>query len=443
MKKTRTALFSSLRENDTLFLPYPREEIDPFLLCELADDLGNGGTLLLPTDPTAARLYANGRLSTFFAGDDRFPFSPLERMLSLRAKVIDGEALPGALLLVRLAVSRFLARYLPKAPSLSEKDENGAPLLQTPDPSPILAKLTEERRTEEKELHGKKWLLYTANDLVNRAEALLEKDPAAYFGEALAAQLSIPQEGSQAEFLYAEERAFLDSLLPPKLFDTRFLTADSDRAPLSLVPFVGAREVFSLLPKAEALPDGIPERNRYAALLVEEGMTDEEIEQAIDADLKTACLCYKKPLGDENAPFEKGALLPRLMELANRRNLSLYIEGLTDEEDLSRLRKLYKGKRRPSLILPLCALTKGGTPPKALLKLSKCKRVYFDITAVTDPMPLALFINLFGTDRLLFGSGGEPLKNLCAFCHAAAGLHFTEREIASLLYENAASLFLS
>ena len=80
MKKTRTAVFSSLAASDTLFLPYTLGNIDPFLLSELTPTVGKEGTLLLPTDPDATRLYSSGKNSSFFANGT---VSPLEKMLTL------------------------------------------------------------------------------------------------------------------------------------------------------------------------------------------------------------------------------------------------------------------------------------------------------------------------------------------------------------------------
>ncbi len=439
MKKNSPAVFSSLAASDTLFLPYTRKEIDPFLLSEVASAIGKEGTLLLPVYADAARLYASGKHSCFFA---KGVFPPLEIMLTLFAKVIDGEELPGATLLVRLAVSRFFARYLPEGADLSffPQDENEKPVFPTPDPAPVVAKLTEERRIEEVKLHGKKWLLYTANDLVNTAEELFEKEPAAYFGEAIAALLSLPDALEADPCETAKGRALLDATLPPKLFDANLSVSEADIDPHAAKSFIGAREAFWL--RTDDRSDLLSDKNQVTAVTVTEDMTHRQIEEAVDADLHTACLRYQKPVSDEDA-FTKDSLLSFLMQLSSRRGLALAVGGLTDKEDFAKLGKLYKRNRRAVLILPLAGLMKGGMPPKALIKLSKEKRVYFDITAVNDPMPLALFSNLFGTDKLLFGSDGKLQKNLFAFCRAAVDLHFTKSEIAAILYENAARIFLS
>lgn len=439
MKKTRTVLFPSLAASDTLFLPYISGSIDPFLLSEIEPTVGKEGTLLLPMDTEANRLYASGKKSFFFVKDT---FSPLEKMLTLSAKVIDGKELFGATLLVRLAVSRFFERRLSEEAdtSLFENGENGAPLFPTPDPSLLLAKLTEERKVEEVTLHEKKWFLYTATDLVHTADILFEKDPAAYFGNEIASLLKAP-DGEKDGAETPEGRAFLAATLPPRLFDVNLSVNEADTDPLSLTDLIGAREALWL--RTDELPDLIFDRNRITALHVNMDMPHRAIEEGIDADLHTACIRLSLKEDEKEGAFKKDALLPYLMKLAHSRSLALYIEGLTDEEDFAKLCKLYKKNRKTVLLLPLAGLMKQGMPPKALIKLSKEKRVYFDITAVNDPMSLALFANLFGIDKLLFGSGGKIKKNLYAFCRTAADLRFTEGEIAKILCENAEKIFLS
>ncbi len=432
MKKTRTAVFSSLAASDTLFLPYTLGDIDPFLLGEITTTVGKEGTLLLPMDPDATRLYASGKKSSFFVNST---VSPLEKMLTLSAKVIDGEELLGATLLLRLAVSRFFDRHLSVDADLSlfEKDENGAPHLPPPDPALLIHTLTEERRIEEITLHEKKWLLYTAADLVYTAEMLFEKDPGAYFGQTTASLLKTP-DAAEDEALTDKDRAFLNAILPPRLFDVNLSVSEADTDPRSQKDLIGAREVFWL--RTDALPDLLSEKSQYTALTVTRDMTRCEIEAAVDTDLHTAALRYTLQA------TENDALLPFLMKLAYKRGLALTVDGLTDGEDFAKLYALYKKHRHTVLILPLAGLMKRGMPPKALIKLSKEKRVYFDMTAVNDPMSLALFANLFGTDKLLYGSGGKIRKNLFAFCRALADLRFNEKEIAAILYENAERIFL-
>ncbi len=437
MKKTRAVVFSSLKASDTLFLPYMPGKVDPFLLSELEPTVGKEGTLLLPADAAATCLYASGTKSSFFV---KHSYLPLEKMLTLSAKVIDGEELFGATLLIKRAVARFFERRLSEEADLSlfEKDENGLPLFPTPAPALILSKLTEERKTEEATLHGKKWLLYTATDLFHTADILFEKEPATYFGSAVAALLKPPCENAE-KACTPEGRAFLDGFLPPRLFDVNLSAENADTDPLSLKWLIGAREFLWL--RTDTQPDLFSERNQATSLTVSEGMSRREIEEAVDADLHTACIRYILSEDEKESAFRKEALLPFLMKLARSRGLALYIGGLTDEEDFKKLRKLYKKKRRATLLLPLEELAPKGMPPKSLIKLSKKKRVCFDITEVNDPMPLALFINLFGTDRLLFGSGGKLQKNLFAFCRAAADLRFNEKEVAAILGENAERIF--